>query len=127
MTALALSERDWQAQVLELAELYRWRVHHCRPAQTRSGRWSTPIQGDPGFPDLVLVRGGRVIFAELKTDNPRAQLGPEQARWRDALLGAGLEWFCWRPRHLDEVQETLAPASSIDWRTSSDVATGGRL
>ena len=121
------SERAWQDQVLDLARLYGWLVHHCRPAPNRRGRYATPIQGAPGFPDLVLARGGRVVFAELKTDSRSSELTADQTRWRDALLGSGVEWFCWRPRHLGEVREALAPAASIDWRTASDVHTGGKL
>jgi len=122
----AMSERAWQQVVLELAGMYRWRVHHCRPAAGSGGRWSTPIQGHPGFPDLVLARSGRVLFVELKTDASSSKLTGEQTAWRDVLLAAGAEWFCWRPRHLDEVRETLAPVP-VDWRPSSDVGTGGRL
>jgi len=119
-----LTEREWQAQVLHLARLYRWRVHHCRPALRASGRYSTPIQGHPGFPDLVLAKAGRVIYAELKTDATSSKLTDEQAAWRDVLLAAGVEWFCWRPRHLEEVRETLAPITG--WQTAESVGTGGR-
>jgi len=119
-----LSERDWQAQVLELARLYRWRIHHCRPAMRPSGRWSTPIQGDPGFPDLVLARSGRIVFIELKTN--RGVLDANQAAWRDALIGTGAEWFCWRPRHLDEVRETLSPWRDADWRDADPIDLSSR-
>lgn len=104
-----MNEAQWQAQVIQLARLYRWHVHHCRPAMRASGQWSTPIQGDPGFPDLVLAKAGRVIFAELKIDDPHSTLGPEQAAWRDVLTGDGVEWFCWRPRQLEQVKDILAP------------------
>jgi len=120
-----LLESEWQAQVLHLARLYRWRVHHCRPAMNGRGRYSTPIQGHPGFPDLVLSGHGRVLFVELKTDATASKLTGEQAAWRDVLLAAGVEWFCWRPRHLGEVRETLAPAR-LESRTT-DAAGGGRL
>jgi hypothetical protein len=123
MTRPELSEADWQIQVIELAQLYRWRIHHCRPAQNSRGQYSTPIQGDPGFPDLVLARGGRVLFIECKT-NSGVLTGDQQA-WRDHLLGGGAEWFCWRPRHWPEVQETLAPSRWAELRTTEDVETGG--
>ncbi|MCI0542945.1 MAG: hypothetical protein L0Z49_00695 [Actinobacteria bacterium] len=55
-----------------------WRVCHFRPATTRDG-WRTAVQGHPGFPDLVLARRGRVVFAELK-----AALSAEQLEWLDA-------------------------------------------
>jgi hypothetical protein len=119
-------EAAWQQTIIDLATLYRWRIHHCRPALRASGRYSTPIQGHAGFPDLVLAKAGRVIFAELKTNAAASKLTAEQAAWRDVLLAAGAEWFCWRPRHLPEVRETLAPPP-MDWQPPTDVATGGRL
>jgi hypothetical protein len=122
MTRPELSEDQWQQQVIELAQLYRWRIHHCRPAQNSRGQYSTPIQGDPGFPDLVLARGGRVLFIELKRNS--GVLTDHQQAWRDVLLG-GVEWFCWRPRHWPEVQEALAPSRWVDLRTTEDVETGG--
>jgi hypothetical protein len=125
VTRPELSEPDWQDQVVELAQLYRWRIHHCRPAQNSRGEYSTPIQGDPGFPDLVLARGGRVLFVELKR-NSGVLTGHQQA-WRDVLLGSGAEWFCWRPRHIGEVRECLAPTwRDADLRLTEDVDAGGR-
>jgi hypothetical protein len=61
-----MTERDFQRAVVELARLMGWRVHHTRPALTQRGRWLTPIQGDAGFPDLVLCRPPRLVLAELK-------------------------------------------------------------
>jgi hypothetical protein len=89
-------ERDFQRAVVELARLCGWRVFHARPALTRRGRWLTPIQGDAGFPDLVLVRAGRVIFAELKRVG--GKLTAEQQAWLDALHAcAGVECYLWTP------------------------------
>ena len=49
------------------------------------------------------------------------------AAYNDQLLGTGAEWFCWRPRHLGEVRETLAPRwREADLRLTEDVGTGGR-
>jgi hypothetical protein len=112
VTAMPVSEAAWQRTVLEAAQLYGWLVHHARPAMNRSGRWSTPIQGDAGFPDLVLAQlppedhPGRLIFAELKRDGQR--LAPAQRVWRDAILAAGHEWYLWRPADWREVEAVLA-------------------
>ena len=65
---LKLSEKDFQAQIVSLAKLYGWAVHAERPAMMQSGNWVTPIQGDAGWPDLVLVKGNRILFWEVKTD-----------------------------------------------------------
>jgi len=63
---MSMTEREFQQAVVQLARLMGWRVHHTRPALTQRGRWLTPIQGDAGFPDLVLCRPPRLILAELK-------------------------------------------------------------
>jgi len=109
----AMSERAWQQVVLELAGMYRWRVHHCRPAAGSGGRWSTPIQGHPGFPDLVLARSGRVLFVELKTDASSSKLTGEQTAWRDVLLAAGaqLVWV-WHLEARVEPGRQAQPASA---------------
>jgi hypothetical protein len=51
-----VNERDWQSRVVGYARLRGWLVNHARPATTAGG-WRTPVQGDPGFPDLALARG----------------------------------------------------------------------
>lgn len=49
-SAIEPDERQWQAQVIELARILGWRVAHFRPALTKHG-WRTPVQADgAGFP-----------------------------------------------------------------------------
>ena len=99
-------EKDFQRAVIDLARLTGWRVHHTRPALTREGRWLTPIQGDAGFPDLVLCRGGRVIFAELKCNGARPT--PAQRGWLEALQAcAGVECYLWTPDDWDAIIDAL--------------------
>jgi hypothetical protein len=94
----------WEGTVIDLARLLKWRVAHFRPARTAKG-WRTPVQADgAGFPDLVLVRD-RVIYAELKSETGR--LSTDQEAWRDAILGAGGLWYCWRPSDWPEVVAVL--------------------
>lgn len=103
---MTLSERDWQRQVIDLARLCGWRVAHFRPARTASG-WRTPVQADgAGFPDLVAVRGGELIFAELKSDKGKPT--GEQQRWLSDLGHvAAVEAALWRPRDFELVAERL--------------------
>ena len=99
-------ERDFQRAVIDLARLTGWRVHHTRPALTQRGRWLTPIQGDAGFPDLVLVRAGRVIFAELKRVGGKPT--PAQRGWLEALQAcAGVEVYLWTPNDWDAIIDAL--------------------
>lgn len=82
-------ERDFQKQVIDLAKTFGWKVAHFRTAQSQKGHWLTPVQADgKGFPDLVMVKGRRLIFAELKSQ--RGQLSAEQGDWLSKL--ALLEW-----------------------------------
>src|SRR3981081_4386953 len=78
-----IPEASFQIRVIEVAKMYGWLVHHGRPAMRQNGGFSTPIQGGPGFRDLVLARRGRVIFAELKTET--GKVTQFQERWLGEL------------------------------------------
>jgi len=106
VTRVEISERDFTAQTIELAHLFRWTVAHFRAAMNRSGRWSTPVQGDGvGFPDLILVRGHRGIAAELKVGRNKAT--EAQTDWLERFARAGFEAHVWRPEDLEEIGRTL--------------------
>jgi hypothetical protein len=69
-----ITESEFLDQVLQYAKLRGWRSAHFRPAKTIDG-WRTPVSGDgKGFPDLLLVRGDRVIVAELKVGKNKLTL-----------------------------------------------------
>lgn len=93
------TEADFQTLVVDYARLQGWLVHHTRPARTGKG-WRTPIQGDVGFPDLVLARAGRVVFAELKSEKGRLSAG--QSAWLKAVDG-----LVWRPSDWQTIKEIL--------------------
>lgn len=80
--ASPVTEREFQQQVIDLAQLTGWKVAHFRPARTERG-WRTPVQGDVGFPDLVLLRPPFLWLPELKSKRGRAT--PEQQDWIDKL------------------------------------------
>lgn len=50
-----------------------------------------------GFPDIVAIRGSRLLIVELKSEKGR--LRPEQPEWLDAFSAIGAEVFLWRPSH----------------------------
>lgn len=85
-----ISEAAFQAQVMAFARRTGWLVHHSRPAQNRSGRFSTPLSGNAGLPDLVMARHGSVAFVELKGDG--GSIGPAQVEWARGLLGQPYGW-----------------------------------
>ena len=70
------------------------------------GRWLTPVQGDVGFPDLVLARQGRLIFAELKREGRKPT--PPQQGWLEVLATcAGVEVYLWTPADWGEIVRIL--------------------
>lgn len=109
-TILPTSEAQLQQVLLDAARAYGWLAYHARPGQTSKGRWLTPMQGDPGYPDLTLVHplAGRILFAELKARYRTPS--PEQQLWLDALAEAGAEVYTWRPADLDDALEVLRPS-----------------
>ena len=107
-----MTEKELDAAIAKLCRLYGWRRYHTY----RSKR------SPAGFPDLVLVKPPRLIFAELKSDD--GKVSAEQAEWLldlEAVSGAvqqtliaghppsDVEVFTWRPRDLDQIARVLAP------------------
>lgn len=89
------SEASFQAQVVKLAELLRYRVYHT---------WNS-MHSTGGFPDLVLARRPRVIFAELKRQDKGPT--PDQQAWLDELRACGQEAYLWKPSDWDEIARIL--------------------
>lgn len=101
-----MQEADWQRQITELAELLGWQWAHFRPAKTAKG-WRTPVSGPlgKGFPDLVLVRASRIIFAEVKSDTGKTT--PEQEAVLAAIWRTSNEAYIWRPCDWEHVVAVL--------------------
>lgn len=98
---LNVSEAFFQSAVIDVARLRQWRVTHFRPARSNGG-WRTPIEGDPGCPDLILARAGRVLLAELKRHGAYPTQG--QKLW---LAAAGEHGRLWRPSDWEQILEEL--------------------
>ncbi|HLB12610.1 MAG TPA: VRR-NUC domain-containing protein [Dehalococcoidia bacterium] len=91
------TEKDFSQQVYDLGRLRGW---HCYRA------WLS-VHSPAGFPDLLMVRGDRIIAAELKTGKGKLTLVQEE--WLGALAATGkVETHCWRPEHWPQVEEALA-------------------
>jgi hypothetical protein len=82
---LVVSEASLLAGVLELARRLGWLAYHTHDSRRSAA----------GFPDLVLCRPPRVVFAELKREGERPRL--EQREWLEALAQAGAETYLWTP------------------------------
>jgi len=63
------------------------------------------IHSAKGFPDLVLVGRGQIVFAEVKTATGR--VSPEQQAWIDAINANGGRAYIWRPADWLEVERVL--------------------
>jgi hypothetical protein len=73
-----------------------WRTFH-----TRNSKGS-----DPGWPDLVLIRPPRAVYAELKTTE--GKVTPKQRETLEALQACGYETYVWRPCDREEIARVLA-------------------
>lgn len=91
----ALTERAFQAQVIRYARVFGWAVYHTHDSR----------RSQPGFPDLVLVRRPRIVWAELKSQ--RGTVTTEQQAWLDELRACDQEVHVWRPSDWRIVEGTL--------------------
>ena len=95
------TETQFQSAVTDYARLTGWCFYHTHDSR-HSGS---------GFPDLCLVRGKRLIFAELKTDT--GPVTADQEAWLMALSAVpGLEVALWRPKDWGTIETTLKKAKS---------------
>lgn len=104
------TEAQFTAQVIAFARMHGWRVAHFRGVrvQRKGGGtyYETPVQGDgKGFPDLILVRRGTLVAAELKVG--RNAVTAEQRDWLAAFGAAGAAVHEWRPEDWPEIERTL--------------------
>jgi hypothetical protein len=98
VTAYQLSERAFQDQVIQLAKLTGWAVFHPYLS----------ARSEPGWPDLVLCRGERILFRELKSE--RGAATQAQLAWIMRLRDAGQDADIWRPSMWDTIKDTLSRA-----------------
>jgi hypothetical protein len=96
MPAVRYSEKMWQQSVIDLAHMLGWISYHTHDSR----------RSNPGFPDLVLLRPPRIIYAELKVGKNKTSKA--QDRWLDMLAACpGNEVAVWYPSQLDEVAALL--------------------
>jgi hypothetical protein len=97
-----IREREWQKHVMEIATQLGWLYYHAPDNKPVNGR----VQNiTAGFPDLVLVKAPRIVYAELKRET--GKLSPAQEKWLYLLKACGQEAYVWRPSNLNDVIATL--------------------
>ena len=93
-------ESEFQAAVIQLAELNGWLVYHA--ANTKG---QLRGQTAAGFPDLVLVKGKKIMFRELKIGRNTATT--QQLFWQAHLKSGGHDVAIWHPDYWDAIEATL--------------------
>ena len=102
-----------------MAKIFQWKYYHT---------WRS-IHSPAGFPDCVMVKPPRLIFAELKSE--KGVVSPEQQEWLDLLEQVGkdtkvydhvlsqdaiqalcekgtlVEVYLWRPDDIETIAEIL--------------------
>lgn len=99
-----MNESEWQQQVLAAALKLGWQTMHIGRTGKHQAVGAKGTLGR-GWPDLVLVKGGRIIFAELKAE--KGITDPIQKQVLGILHQVG-EVYIWRPSDFGQVLDTLA-------------------
>lgn len=87
-----VSEKDFQASIVEVAQLYGWLVWHDVDSRKNA----------PGMLDLILAHPlGDFLMWECKTEKGRVRT--EQKQWIAALVASGLEASIVRPSDMDAI------------------------
>jgi hypothetical protein len=107
---LAMSEKDWQGTVVDLALTLHWRALHHHDSRrevvnqrTGERKW-VGDKDAAGLPDWLFIRE-RHFFAELKAE--REQPTATQRQILDELRKAGAEVHLWHPSDWPEVVVAL--------------------
>lgn len=108
------TELACQATIVAAARMAGWLVHAERASLTQTGRWATAIQGDRGWPDIVLARAGVLLMVELKRAPNRVE--PEQVKWHTALrlVPGVITGVLWVP---DQQEQFIAAITAPAWQT----------
>ncbi|MCS7310962.1 MAG: VRR-NUC domain-containing protein [Armatimonadetes bacterium] len=93
---LPVREKEFLQAVRELAELQGWLCYHT---------WNS-VHSPAGFPDLVLVRPPRLVFAELKVGRNRPTSA--QQDWLHLLSACPqVEVYLWTPADWEQIERVL--------------------
>lgn len=90
-----LKESAFQARVVAMAKANGWEIYHTHDSR----------RSEPGFPDLVLIRGRVLLVAELKVK--RNKTTAAQERWLELFRGVGARVFLWRPEDWAQIRAEL--------------------
>ena len=81
--SVKITETQLEGRVKDLAERMGWLYYHTHRSQ----------HSPAGFPDCLMLRGDRMVVAELKVgDN---QITADQWEWLEHFKETGVEVFVW--------------------------------
>ena len=89
------NEAEFTARLIVWMRWAGWLVYHTHDSR----------RSEPGFPDLILVRGRIVVALELKM--PGCKPTPKQQAWLTALERTGIEAWCACPDDHAEIAAAL--------------------
>lgn len=104
----SMSERQLMDAAIETAALHGWLWHHMPDEAlaelAKARRWEA--MPAPGFPDLVLLRGNRLLVVETKAQ--RGVVSPDQEAWLAAFRQVDVvDVAVWWPDDRDELVRVL--------------------
>ncbi len=95
MGVARVTEKSFMMTVIAYAKLHKWRVYHTHDSR----------RSEPGVPDLMMVREGVLVFAELKTDV--GKVSSAQQEWLADLGETPNDVFVWRPSDWKIIEKVL--------------------
>jgi hypothetical protein len=90
------TEKEFQAEVMAFGRRAGWRCYHTHDSRKSAA----------GFPDLVAVRAGRLVVAELKVPGNRPTA--DQETWLEEFRAVpAAQVFVWYPADWPEIVKIL--------------------
>lgn len=102
ITIPRMTEKQLARNIVTEAKNCNWLVYH-----TFMSKWSSP-----GFPDLLMIRDGKILAWELKAQDKEAS--PAQREWLDAFALSGADARVVRPDDLEMAYKILVHGPDVD-------------
>jgi len=112
-----MTENEFQQQIIDYARMNGWRIFHAQTSriQRKDGSvyYATAgIADSKGFPDLILLRDGRIVVVEVKAE--KGKCSPEQLDWLNAWDMTEADMYVWRPSDWPEIERRLRRRVDIE-------------
>ena len=101
-----IPEKQHQAEIIKLAELYGWKVVHFSDSRVvnKHGQAFGDRQA-AGWPDLFCIRPPEIVVIECKKELGKTT--ENQDEWLALFAACGFDTYVSRPSNLDEVSARL--------------------